>query len=387
MSDNQRFHSRFHRFSHHTNATPGYPDSALDPIASSTSPFKGDFYVDGVVRATNILLGLVDVLAKVAELDNHVANTSNPHNVTAAQLGLDTVTGDISSIQSAINAINATLATSPWLVDMPTIWRISDESQLTTLSSARPNDYAMVGDPSTDYKFYVLIKDINPVNVPNSYANVNNWPLLEDSAITESVATLSTNLTALEDTVTALSATVATIQSTFVKADGSIAMTGDLNINNNNVVNTVDVNVLDVITNNPTNPAGLTFKVNNALSVNSYINDAYGDSSTGLAITYRENPATPGVWAWMDDSNTVLTTNSDWNISGTTMTLLVPVKVGFIYLENNAILKSYADGSIARSVVHQKARQFIAWKTGDTVTFSGIFDAPDYKAVANFGSL
>ena len=38
------FHNKFHRSSHHTVATPGYPDSNKDPIASLTAPFSGIFY-------------------------------------------------------------------------------------------------------------------------------------------------------------------------------------------------------------------------------------------------------------------------------------------------------------------------------------------------------
>lgn len=47
MSDNVRYHSKQHARAHHTAATPGYHDSAADPLASSTSPFLGDFYLSG----------------------------------------------------------------------------------------------------------------------------------------------------------------------------------------------------------------------------------------------------------------------------------------------------------------------------------------------------
>jgi hypothetical protein len=47
MSDNARFHNKLHRKNHHSVPTPGYPDSATDPIASLAEPFKGDFYLDG----------------------------------------------------------------------------------------------------------------------------------------------------------------------------------------------------------------------------------------------------------------------------------------------------------------------------------------------------
>ena len=38
------FHNKFHRTTHHTVSSPFYPDSFLDPIASSDKPFLGIFY-------------------------------------------------------------------------------------------------------------------------------------------------------------------------------------------------------------------------------------------------------------------------------------------------------------------------------------------------------
>lgn len=47
MSDNVRYHSKSHAKAHHTISTPGYFDSATDPIASASSPFIGSFYLTG----------------------------------------------------------------------------------------------------------------------------------------------------------------------------------------------------------------------------------------------------------------------------------------------------------------------------------------------------
>lgn len=46
-----RFHNKYHRHNHHTNATAGEPDSSHDPIASPSDPFQGDFYVNGTLSA------------------------------------------------------------------------------------------------------------------------------------------------------------------------------------------------------------------------------------------------------------------------------------------------------------------------------------------------
>ena len=41
---NTLFHNKFHFTNHHTVSTPGYPDSAIDPIAGPLDPFLGTFY-------------------------------------------------------------------------------------------------------------------------------------------------------------------------------------------------------------------------------------------------------------------------------------------------------------------------------------------------------
>ena len=52
MADNARFHNKLHRKNHHTLPTTGYPDSAIDPIASPAEPFKGDFHIVGSLSAS-----------------------------------------------------------------------------------------------------------------------------------------------------------------------------------------------------------------------------------------------------------------------------------------------------------------------------------------------
>jgi hypothetical protein len=53
-----RFHSKYHRHSHHTVKIDDsrYPDSSHDPIASPDSPFLGDFILNGTLSAENISL-------------------------------------------------------------------------------------------------------------------------------------------------------------------------------------------------------------------------------------------------------------------------------------------------------------------------------------------
>jgi len=51
MAGNARFHNKWHRRSHHSLPSQGYPDSGTDPIASPEEPFFGDFVVYNSISA------------------------------------------------------------------------------------------------------------------------------------------------------------------------------------------------------------------------------------------------------------------------------------------------------------------------------------------------
>lgn len=59
MAGNARFHDKLHRKNHHSNPTDGFPDSAVDPIASREEPFQGDFVINGLLSSS---LG-IDILS------------------------------------------------------------------------------------------------------------------------------------------------------------------------------------------------------------------------------------------------------------------------------------------------------------------------------------
>jgi hypothetical protein len=109
-----RFHSKLHRYNHHTVITPGYLDSATDPIAAPQDPFKGDFYVQGVLSAT-YLEGLSGVrVGGGLNRGNLIATgltafrTYNFPNSTGVVL-LDTT---LTPYISALSAINTSLVQS-----------------------------------------------------------------------------------------------------------------------------------------------------------------------------------------------------------------------------------------------------------------------------------
>lgn len=93
-----RFHSKFHSFAHHSEPTIGFPDSATDPIASQSKPFKGDFYIDGSLhldKGLNVGGGLV-VLGATELLELLVTN-----------LEVDSlITGNISATSGNIKLTN-----------------------------------------------------------------------------------------------------------------------------------------------------------------------------------------------------------------------------------------------------------------------------------------
>lgn len=92
-----RFHNKFHRHNHHTNPTDRqglYPDSAYDPIASSESPFQGDFYLSGnfialssvvisghtsgkTANFTDVVMQNLTVLGETTQLDTYVFSSSS----------------------------------------------------------------------------------------------------------------------------------------------------------------------------------------------------------------------------------------------------------------------------------------------------------------------
>jgi hypothetical protein len=81
-----RFHPKYHNLNHHTLSTEGYPDSASDPIASSTSPFNGDFYLNGALSSNST------VEASAIESNLATFNTLSSINVITTNL---TCTGEL----------------------------------------------------------------------------------------------------------------------------------------------------------------------------------------------------------------------------------------------------------------------------------------------------
>lgn len=92
-----RFHSKHHRFSHHTVPTsdPRWPDSGQDPIASHETPFLGDFVMMGTLSAiTSPSHSNNAPLAAALE-----GNVSVSYNLSADNI---TFTGDVIRMPSSV---------------------------------------------------------------------------------------------------------------------------------------------------------------------------------------------------------------------------------------------------------------------------------------------
>ena len=99
-----RFHSKWHRHNHHTNPTTGEPDSSHDPIASSSDPFQGDFYLNGTLSATDAIV--TNLSAVNAYVTNVFANTAyiDVLDITMRELsGFQVLDGDL-TVQGSVSA-------------------------------------------------------------------------------------------------------------------------------------------------------------------------------------------------------------------------------------------------------------------------------------------
>ena len=134
--------------------------------------------LDNIIQITNRShTNLTDIGTNThAQIDTHINNTSNPHSVTANQVGLGNVTNDAQVKRSEMGAANgvATLLANGKLPSsqVPSIaisetFPITNESDKVLLSSAEKGDIAIV---STTSKSYILKDD--------PYSVESNWVYL-----------------------------------------------------------------------------------------------------------------------------------------------------------------------------------------------------------------
>lgn len=99
-----RFHQKSHQKSHHSLSSFGYPDSALDPIASQSDPFQGDFYLNGDLHANTLYLdtSVPNLSADNLTVDDLIV-TNQISTLSVGDLTISSITGD----GSGLNSVNA----------------------------------------------------------------------------------------------------------------------------------------------------------------------------------------------------------------------------------------------------------------------------------------
>jgi hypothetical protein len=96
------FHQKYHRHNHYTKNVSAdiYPDAGLDPIASHSEPFQGDFVLDGSVYSQNAVFKSQNIGIKLESQNYCLSTDGNVHfdkvtsivNITATQT--QTLTAD-----------------------------------------------------------------------------------------------------------------------------------------------------------------------------------------------------------------------------------------------------------------------------------------------------
>jgi len=99
-----RFHSKQHRFNHHTAPTsnPHWPETAEDPIATHDSPFLGDLVMLGTLSATpTTIYSSNSGLAAFFKGNVGITNTLSTDNIV--------FTGDVIRIPAIVSTSNGKL--------------------------------------------------------------------------------------------------------------------------------------------------------------------------------------------------------------------------------------------------------------------------------------
>lgn len=85
-----RFHNKWHRANHHTFKSSTTPDAGYDPIASSDSPFLGNFHLSGSLMAFKTNDQYYNVLANSARIDELSAKVITvSDSISAGYLNVD----------------------------------------------------------------------------------------------------------------------------------------------------------------------------------------------------------------------------------------------------------------------------------------------------------
>lgn len=135
MAGNARFHNKWHRRNHHSEPSIGYPDSANDPIASPSEPFRGDFHLTGTLSAGNDLF----------------VGGNATINKNLSVFGDNTYLDTIVTVTSALSVIN--YGKGPALT----------VAQYDNYGFGGPQDIARFASPDRGYDALFIDKDANVI--------------------------------------------------------------------------------------------------------------------------------------------------------------------------------------------------------------------------------
>jgi hypothetical protein len=158
MAGNNRFHNKFHRSEHHTNATPGIPSSATDPIASPTYPFQGDLHLVGSVSANGNVYSLTSNSMQILSAGVNLLNILTGGGGSAGDAAVNSLvhsnSGNWNSTYTTVNSNSASWSTASYAIttiSSPASGNMTINSGMHTLkinlSSAATGNGARIGLP------------------------------------------------------------------------------------------------------------------------------------------------------------------------------------------------------------------------------------------------
>lgn len=187
------YHNKYHRTNHHTLPTPGLPDSAMDPIASSTEPFLGIFHT-----FFNANLGTIPVNVKylVTYGDDFITTISSLSVITLDSkflaLTADAVTNSYEWYSTYTNIFTLSSGYSLYskltgtVVSLSANWDLGYSSYTTynTGSGLYESTYTTVTDNSASWPF----KDTTlRLNLPQQNTRSKNFSLQNISNATPDI--------------------------------------------------------------------------------------------------------------------------------------------------------------------------------------------------------
>ena len=344
-----RFHNKFHKHNHHSTPSidPRYPDSANDPIASTDSPFQGDFILHGGLSASvspsasHILNG--NLIAGCNNNTNSLTGVYILGNGIGASQKDYTYVNNLNS-SGIVNALGGSStewnSTNTVVGSMSAIWGYHNTIDNLTISNI-----SVVGDntitvvpitgvsivPSDPHNYIVSIDGLTQVPLTNYYlssVNLSAYLILTSPLSTGQIA----NITIISGNIINAYTYIAGTSSIRPVSGNNVAGGYWSNISggyNNNTF--ADYSFIAGGSNNNTNSYANTFLLGSNLNA-SEINYTYVNNLSSQGLIYDAN----GVSSDWNNTKTAVNTNSASWIGGNS---------AFTYVNANSATNNYTYNS------------------------------------------